>query len=101
MKSPSRAIVHGALGLHLGIDPHTIDDTQRLAEDLGLDRLDLVMVALRFEALGLTSEEFPVAMLESIETVGDLVVLFRAFVGRDTLDDIDCDRDTDVGAAIS
>lgn len=60
-----------AIALHLERDPDTISLNDRLAEDLGMDPLDLVLVALRIEEWA--SGEFPVGDLESAVTVGDLV----------------------------
>jgi acyl carrier protein len=64
-------IVCFALGFHLGIDSDAITVEHRLDEDLGLDPLDLVLVVLRLEELG--DVEFPVADLEGLRTVRDLV----------------------------
>jgi acyl carrier protein len=68
-------IVSCALALHLEVDPGEIVPSMRLEQDLGLDPLDLVLVVLRLEELG--DIEFPVADLEDLLTVGDLVELVR------------------------
>jgi acyl carrier protein len=94
MKTPSQSIVHGAIGLHLGIDPTALDDAHLLADDLGLDALELVMIAIRLEDLGLSSQPFPFASLEGVATVGDVVGLFRLHVDRDTVPDDAFDRIT-------
>jgi acyl carrier protein len=68
-------IVRFALALHLGVDPHVIEPENRLEGDLGLDPLDLVLVALRLEEI--EEGEFPVARLETVTTVADLVEIVR------------------------
>ena len=90
MTSDELEIVRFALALHLETDPRGIESGQRLEEDLGLDPLDLVLVVLRVEELGdvprpafdgsaatiaQSRVEFPVADLEGLRTVGDLVEL--------------------------
>jgi len=70
-------IVRFALARHVGIDPDGIEPGQRLEADLGLDPLDLVLVALRLEEI--EDEEFPVADLETVTTVSDLVAVVRAW----------------------
>lgn len=67
-------IVRFALALHLRIDPDDVHERQRLKADLSLERLDLVLVALRLEELDDTNE-FPVAELAWCETVADLVAV--------------------------
>jgi acyl carrier protein len=70
-------IVRFALALHLSVDPQDIDVEDRLEADLGLDPLDLVLVALRLEEI--EEGEFPVARLEMVTTVGDLVAVVRGW----------------------
>jgi acyl carrier protein len=69
--------VQMTLGLHLRVDPGTIELEQDLELDLGLDPLDLVLVVLRLEEL--ECAEFPIADLETVVTVGDLVALVRSW----------------------
>ncbi|MBX3264256.1 MAG: hypothetical protein KIS78_28155 [Labilithrix sp.] len=84
MRTDELEIVCFALALHLGIDPDEVDPSHRLDEDLGLDPLDLVLVVLRLEELG--DVEFPVADLEGLRTVDDLVDVVRRWAhGPDTL----------------
>ncbi|MBX3208565.1 MAG: hypothetical protein KF764_26265 [Labilithrix sp.] len=84
MRTDELEIVSFALALHLGIDPAEVEVSHRLEADLGLDPLDLVLVVLRLEELG--EVEFPVAELEGLRTVGDLVDVVRQWVhGPDTL----------------
>lgn len=78
-------IVRFALALHLEAEPYEIEEHQRIEEDLGLDPLDLVLVVLRLEELG--EVEFPVAELEGIRTVGDLVAVVRRWCGEEEEDE--------------
>jgi acyl carrier protein len=70
-------VVRIALALHLSISPGAVELEHRLEADLGLDPLDLVLVVLRLEEI--EHAEFPVADLESVATVADLVGLVRAW----------------------
>jgi len=74
-------LVRFALALHLSIDPMEIELEQRLEADLGLDPLDLVLVALRLEEI--EEAEFPVADLEAVTTVAELVGVVREWSGGD------------------
>lgn len=77
MRTDELEIVCFALALHLEIDPMSISEDMQLDEELGLDPLDLVLVVLRLEELG--DAEFPIAALEGIRTVGDLVSVVRSW----------------------
>jgi acyl carrier protein len=79
MNDHSFEIVRFALALHLEIVPDAVVESDSLTEDLGLDPLDLVLVALRLEELA--EAEFPVADLEHARTVGDLVAIVREWAG--------------------
>lgn len=68
-------LVRHALALHLEVPAASLKLGDRLAEDLGLDPLDVVLVTLRLEEL--ESVELPVAALETVETVGDLAAFVR------------------------
>jgi acyl carrier protein len=70
-------VVRFALALHLSMDREHIEPEDRLEADLGLDPLDLVLVVLRLEEI--ENAEFPVAELESVVTVADLVAVVRAW----------------------
>jgi acyl carrier protein len=74
-------IVRFALALHLGVDSEELELHHRLEADLGLDPLDLVLVALRLEEI--EDAEFPVARLEMVHTVGDLVDVVRDWASPD------------------
>jgi acyl carrier protein len=77
-------VVRFALALHLSVDPDRIEPEHRLKADLGLDPLDLVLVVLRLEEV--EEAEFPVADLETVTTVADLVAVVRGWssLGRET-----------------
>jgi acyl carrier protein len=74
-------IVRFALALHLKAQPSHIELHHRLEQDLGLDPLDLVLVVLRLEEI--EEAEFPVADLETVMTVGDLVAVVRSWASPD------------------
>jgi acyl carrier protein len=74
-------IVRFALALHLGVDSEGVELHHRLDADLGLDPLDLVLVALRLEEI--EDAEFPVAQLEMVRTVSDLVDVVRDWASGD------------------
>jgi acyl carrier protein len=73
-------LVCHTLALHLGIPDGEVHEQQHLEDALGLDPLDLVLIALRLEELGeahmpFPLSEFPVGALEGVATVGDLADL--------------------------
>jgi Phosphopantetheine attachment site len=74
-----RAVVHGALAAHLGIEVEAIDHDQRLDRDLGLDAFDLVLVALRLEDRAPERGEFPVGVLDPSMTVRELAALYLSW----------------------
>lgn len=69
-------VVH-ALAQQLLVDPAQIRTDQRLREDLGLDSLDLTVIALRLERS--LRREFPLAVLELVVSVQDLVRFVHAW----------------------
>jgi acyl carrier protein len=73
----SHELVLQSVAEHLDIEPEALSLEQELARDLGLDALDLVLVVLRLEEI--EEAEFPIAALDDVETVGDLVVLVRGW----------------------
>ena len=87
MRSIAEATVYEALAMHLDIEEDEIDDAKRLDEDLGLDPLDLVMIALRLEDLEPGFGEFQLAELGGAKTVGDLVFVVRSWGVRDTYEE--------------
>ncbi len=72
-------MVRYGLATHLGLDLKDLHDDQRLREDLGLQPIDLVWVAMRVEALAVGVGEFPVGPLIRVSTVGDLIGAFDAW----------------------
>jgi acyl carrier protein len=74
-------VVRFALARHLSVDPEQIEPEHRLEADLGLDPLDLVLVVLRLEES--EDAEFPVADLEAVTTVADLVGVVRGWSSLD------------------
>lgn len=72
-------LVRRAVASHLEVPVGELYSTQSLEDDLGLDPLDLVLIALSLEEdVGV---EFPVALLETVKTVGDLDSLVRSWLG--------------------
>lgn len=67
--------VRCAIALRLEVRRDQIAIHHRLEEDLGLDLLDVILVVLHIEEL--ENEEFPMADLEGIRTVRDLVALVQ------------------------
>jgi len=84
MKSPSQTLVHHLLASRLQIDDTSIEDAHPF-DELGLDPLDLVLVALRLEDLDRGEGDFPVSALAQARTVGDLVALVDLWLQRDRM----------------
>jgi acyl carrier protein len=74
---PYDIVVRDALARHLHLSRDDVRSTHRLREDLGLDALDLSMIALRLERVA--RREFPLAVLDLVHTVDQLVSLVRAW----------------------
>ncbi len=77
---------------HLQVEPNAIDARKTLQKDLELDPLDLVLIALRIEEL--EQIEFPIAHLEHVRTVGDIVTIVRLTHASE--DDAPVSRDSGV-----
>ncbi|WP_146647644.1 acyl carrier protein [Labilithrix luteola] len=77
MREDTFDIVRRELSSHIGWAPAEIGRERRLDRDLGLDPLDLVLLALRLEDR--EGAEFPVAELAGIRTVGDLVAVVHTW----------------------
>lgn len=78
MEVLNELLARRALAAHLDVAVDEFTSTQTLEDDLGLDPLDLVLIALRLEEdVGV---EFPVALLEDVKTVGDLDGLVRSWL---------------------
>jgi acyl carrier protein len=73
--SDSDELVRLALGMHFEVDLEgdDIEPTESLRTDLGLDDLDILLIALRLEELG--GIELDVAALAFVETVADLELM--------------------------
>lgn len=73
------AQVRTALGA-LGLEPHRVVPEARLVDDLDLDSLDWVDLAMRLE------DELPIAVrdeaLASVRTIADVVALLRDQLAR-------------------
>jgi len=77
MKDRFLNIVETAIVRHLGQQQLTIQETQRLDQDLGLDPLDIIMIVIRLEdQIGI---EFPIGSLDRIRTVAELADAIRAW----------------------
>jgi acyl carrier protein len=74
MNSPSRTLVHHYLASRLRMDQTSIHDALNL-DELGVDPLDLVLIVLRLEDAHRDAGEFPIAPLEHVTTVADLVTV--------------------------
>jgi len=71
-------LVRSALAAHLQVPAESLVEGIALEATLGLDPLDLVLVALRLEEQ--VGVEFPIALLEDVRTVGDLEMITRAWL---------------------
>lgn len=83
LKTPTRIVTTGermvttALAIHLGTGADGLSLEHDLERDLGLDPLDLVLIALRFEDA--QEAEFPMRLLAHVKTVADLVLLVQSW----------------------
>jgi acyl carrier protein len=75
MNGSAEPTVQQLLARRLGAAPERILGAHELTRDLGVDPLDLVLVALDLEEI--EDGEFPIAELENIRTVDDLANLVR------------------------
>jgi acyl carrier protein len=69
-------IVSLVLSRHLDVEPRRFEPTVRLHDELGLEPLDVVLVAIALEAL--VAIDFPIAALEFVETVDELTSIVRS-----------------------
>jgi|HubBroStandDraft_1064217.scaffolds.fasta_scaffold372924_2 hypothetical protein len=87
MNSASQALVYALLAPLLPTDRTLLKDAD-LIEVLGLDPLDLVLLAIKLEELEPENGTFPLAILKHARSVGDLVAIVdvwsRAGAGPDT-----------------
>lgn len=82
MTSPSQSLVHHLLTTLLRIDDGAVEN-DRAFDELGMDRLDLMLVVLRLEDYGRADGDSVLAALDERMTVGDLVRLVDGYVQRD------------------
>ena len=76
MNDSLNRLVCEVVARHLQVEPRAIDAKTMVQQDLELDPLDLVLIALRIEEL--EQIEFPIAHLEHVRSVGDIVEIVRA-----------------------
>jgi acyl carrier protein len=76
MRESLDEMVRAVVACHLAVARETISPATRLQRDLELDPLDLVLIALRIEDI--VGLEFPIARLEGVRTVGDMVGIVKA-----------------------
>lgn len=72
------ALVRHTLAAHLDVAPEAIAEAMDLDDDLGLDALDLVLIALALEER--VGAEFPLALLESVTSVRQLSSLVGTWI---------------------
>ena len=84
MNHPDRTLVLATVARHLEVDHDAVTMDQDLEGDLGLDFLDLVLIASRLE--GLSGADLPVQGLREARTVGDLASLLRRALALRDLD---------------
>jgi acyl carrier protein len=87
MAYPPIPFVRVALGLYLDLKPAEIDTDADLQKDLGLEPLDLVLIAFRLEEFA--DAEFSISDLEGVVTVGDFEAVVREWVRETKNDDVD------------
>ena len=83
-------VLHTAIAEQLDVAPETVAGDSRLREDLGLSEAELAQVLAHAEALDLGSDDFPIEMLEGIETVDELIGAWDDWSAqRDTYENIE------------
>jgi len=83
-------VLHMAIAEQLDVAPETVAGDSRLREDLGLSEAELAQVLAHAEALDLGSDDFPIEMLEGIETVDELIGAWDDWSAqRDTYENIE------------
>ena len=76
------------LAAYLGVDGERVHDDTLLREELGVDVMDLAMVACRFEQDHNLRDEVPVVLLAGVRTVREFLELIDGWE-RDTLLDLE------------
>ena len=82
MKPTSRQLVYRVVAARAGIGPSLVDD-QDSVDDLGLDELDVILMAAQIGALADLRDECPWHALSQARTVGDLVALVDTWRARE------------------
>jgi acyl carrier protein len=77
MNGSAEPMVRNLIARRLGTAPRRILGAHDLQHDLGLDPLDLVLVALDLEEI--ENDEFPIAKLETVRTVEDFARVVRVW----------------------
>jgi acyl carrier protein len=75
MTDSNLAVVGLVIARQLEVEPRTFARDALLAEDLGLDSLDVILVALRLEEI--LGVDVAIADLERVRTVGELAEFVR------------------------
>jgi len=73
--------VRCAVAQHLEVESADIQSKHRLDRDLGLQPLDIVMIAFRLEEV--ENVELPIDELDAIHKVADLTALLRTAIAND------------------
>jgi hypothetical protein len=81
MKPTSRQLVCRVIAARAGIGPSLVDDQDSM-DDLGLDELDLILMAAQIGALADLRDECPMHAFSQASTVGDLVAFVDAWRAR-------------------
>jgi acyl carrier protein len=81
MRDPLGETVRCAVAQHLEVDSIDIRSSHRFERDLGLERIDIVLVVLRVEEV--ENVELPFDRLDQIDSVADLTALLRAVIAND------------------
>jgi acyl carrier protein len=72
MNSPSHTLVYALLAPLLATEEVSVQDAD-LLDELGLDALDLVLIAITLEELEPEKGSFPLGALRQARSIGDLV----------------------------
>jgi hypothetical protein len=83
MNSPSQALVYALVASLLQTDDALFKDDD-LLDELGLDTLNLLLLAIKLEELEPGNGSFPLVTMARVRTMGDLVELVDLWSQRDT-----------------
>jgi acyl carrier protein len=81
MNTPLERMVKSVIAHRIDVTPELVRPADHLRRDLGLDDLDLVLVALELESIA--EIEFPLAELELVHTVADFLSVARMWLGAE------------------